>query len=228
MEFKQFLIIQNKANSTINRIVSNFALMVKNAKRDGYLKDNPCEHITKLPQNEPEKIFLMMEELNTWMEFPLASQKMKAYRDMFTWLCLTGMYLADLRAFHEQHFTRVQGELFIDTEREKNGSRFVLRVHPKVNELWEQYHGLWPKISGQKFNRNLQQLAEMMGIDKILTMKSGRKTFANYMESKGIEPQRIADMMGHKHFSMTRKHYSKVQLEGVYEATKHLYEAKVA
>lgn len=207
---------------TINKNIKTFKMTLKHAVKEKVLKEDPLAHWEYLKVDTLEKIYLTVDELMQWATFPLKSEKFKGIRDLFTWMSLTGMYKKDVDKFTEEHFKRVQGKLFIDTFRDKNGSRYCLPVHPIAWNIWEQYKGIFPIMSEQKINRCLKELAYQMGIDKDLSIKSGRKTFGNFMESHGMDAQTIADMMGHKSYNMTRKHYTNVQVEGIALKTEKL------
>ena len=68
---------------------------------------------------------------------------------------------------------------------------------------------LLPVLSNQKMNAYLKELADICGIDKILTTHTARHTFATYALANGVSIENVAKMLGHSDTKMTR-HYAHV------------------
>ena len=70
---------------------------------------------------------------------------------------------------------------------------------------------LFPKISNQKFNEYLKEIADIVGISKNLTHHIARKTFAStVLLYNDIPMEVVSELLGHSKLSTTQEHYAKV------------------
>ena len=75
-----------------------------------------------------------------------------------------------------------------------------------------------PKISNQKFNSYLKEIADIVGISKNLTHHLARKTFATTVLLYNDVPMEIvSELLGHSKMSITQEHYGKVVQKKVSE-----------
>ena len=69
---------------------------------------------------------------------------------------------------------------------------------------------LLPVLSNQKYNSYLKELADSCNIDKALSSKMARNTFATTVTlANNVPMESISKMMGHKSLRQTQ-HYAKV------------------
>jgi site-specific recombinase XerD len=70
---------------------------------------------------------------------------------------------------------------------------------------------LLPRISNQKFNSYLKEIAEIVGIEKNLTHHIARKTFATTVLLYNDVPMEIvSELLGHSKMSITQEYYGKI------------------
>jgi integrase/recombinase XerD len=70
--------------------------------------------------------------------------------------------------------------------------------------------GLFPKISNQKLNGYLKEIADLCGIEKNLTFHLARHTFATTVTlSNGVPIESVSKMLGHSKITTTQL-YAKV------------------
>ncbi|WP_317165357.1 tyrosine-type recombinase/integrase [Chryseobacterium fistulae] len=68
-----------------------------------------------------------------------------------------------------------------------------------------------PKISNQKFNSYLKEIAEIIGIQKNLTHHIARKTFTtNVLLYNDVPIEIVSELLGHSKITITQEHYAKV------------------
>jgi integrase len=73
-----------------------------------------------------------------------------------------------------------------------------------------------PKISNQKYNEHLKEIAVLCGINTKLTTHSARKTFAILAtERYKFSLESISYMLGHSDIKTTQAHYARVRLNTV-------------
>ena len=94
---------------------------------------------------------------------------------------------------------------------------------PKSTNIIEKYNSdittyLLPKISNQKFNSYLKEIADIVGINKNLTHHIARKTFATTVLLYNDVPMEIvSELLGHSKISITQELYAKMVQKKVSE-----------
>ena len=215
--YKKFLISRNFSNIYINRNIQLIISLLSFAERNQYIKNNYLKSFEYLPKETKQKIYLTQTELNTFETYKYTSPALQRVQDLFLFQCYTGLDYSSMANFKENYIKQFQNQLYIEGERQKNNHKYMLPFNEKANVIFMKYGKSLPIISNQKYNAYLKQCCEIIGFEKQITTHSGRKTFANVMESKGIDRRTIADMLGHTKADMTLKHYSEVQIEGIFK-----------
>lgn len=214
-KFKTYLVSKKYASVYINKNIQALGSVIKHAHRLGHIKDNPLLYVEYLPTKAKPKIYLTLTELAELENFNVVQPSLQRVKDLFLWQCYTGMDYSTMKEFKAEFIKSHQTTLYIEGFREKTGSRYVLPLFDKAQTIWQKYGNSLPLISLQKYNTYLKNVIEMVGIAKNITTHSGRKTFANFWESKGLDRRTIADMLGHQKIDITLKHYSDIQIDGI-------------
>jgi integrase/recombinase XerD len=70
---------------------------------------------------------------------------------------------------------------------------------------------LLPRISNQKINSYLKEIADIVGINKNLTHKAARKTYAStVLLSNGVPMEIVSKLLGHQSMVVTERHYAEL------------------
>lgn len=73
-----------------------------------------------------------------------------------------------------------------------------------IEKYREQQQGLLPKISNQKMNAYLKEIADICNIQKNLTWYVSRHTFATTITlANGIKIENVSAMLGHTNIKQT-------------------------
>lgn len=56
----------------------------------------------------------------------------------------------------------------------------------------------------QRYNKELKEIAEVLGINKSLSSYVARHSFANCLKQKGVATDKISESMGHKNLTITQ------------------------
>ena len=95
--------------------------------------------------------------------------------------------------------------------RKKTGSIISVPILPKAEQILEKYKGELPKISNQRFNSYLKEVADILGIGNKLTHHVDRKTFATTILFYNEVPMEIvSELLGHSRLQVTQQHYVRV------------------
>lgn len=162
-----------------------------------------------------DAIFLTQMELNTIENKIFSTPRLEKVKDIFLFSCYTGYAPVDALELTERNLSEDStGNLWIMTSRAKTAIRANVPVLPTVENIIAKYKdqqkGLIPKISNQKMNAYLKEIADVCGINKHLTWYVARHTFATTVTlGNGVRLENVSAMMGHTNTKQTQ-HYAKV------------------
>lgn len=169
-----------------------------------------------------DAVFLTQEELNSIENKMISIDRLSKVRDIFLFSCYTGYAPVDASNLTQENIFRGNdGELWLLTNRAKTAIRANVPVLPPaaniINKYSGQQDGLIPKISNQKMNAYLKEIADICKIDKHLTWYVARHTFATTVTlGNGVRIENVSAMLGHTNIKQTQ-HYAKVLDQNVME-----------
>ncbi|MBZ4044386.1 site-specific integrase [Flavobacterium hibisci] len=162
-----------------------------------------------------DAVFLTQQELNTIENKIFPTPRLEKVKDIFLFSCYTGYAPVDALELTERNLSAdSNGNLWIMTSRAKTAIRANVPVLPTIEKIISKYKnqqkGLIPKISNQKMNAYLKEVADVCGINKHLTWYVARHTFATTVTlGNGVRLENVSAMMGHTNTKQTQ-HYAKV------------------
>ncbi|PWA10466.1 site-specific integrase [Flavobacterium laiguense] len=162
-----------------------------------------------------EGVFLSQHELNTIEEKHFSTIRLEKVKDLFLFSCYTGYAPIDASNLTANNLiTDSAGNLWLKTNRTKTAIRANVPVLPAVLKIINKYKnqqiGLIPKMSNQKMNAYLKEIADLCEIEKHLTWYVARHTFATTVTlGNGVRLENVSAMMGHTNIKQTQ-HYAKV------------------
>ncbi|MBF4487709.1 site-specific integrase [Flavobacterium sp. CSZ] len=149
-----------------------------------------------------DAVFLTQPELNTIENKTFSTPRLEKVKYIFLFSCYTGYAPVDAMDLTERNISEdSNGNLWIMTSRAKTAIRANVPVLPTVEKIISKYKnqqkGLIPKISNQKMNAYLKEIADVCGIDKHLTWYVARHTFATTVTlGNGVRLENVSSMMG--------------------------------
>jgi integrase len=165
--------------------------------------------------NVKDATFLTQHELNAIEEKLIGNERLQKVRDIFLFSCYTGYAPVDACALTKDNlYEDSSHDLWILTHRAKTAIKANVPVLPPVLKIITKYEnqqeGLIPKISNQKMNAYLKEIADICNINKHLTWYVARHTFATTVAlGNGVRIENLSAMMGHTNIKQTQ-HYAKV------------------
>lgn len=174
-----------------------------------------------------EATYLTEEELERIETKIFKIDRLERVKDIFLFSCYTGYAPVDaLKLTRKNIIQDADKNLWIKTNRQKTGTKANVPVLPQVLKIINKYQFdsdlLLPKISNQKMNAYLKEIAEIIGIDKNLTWYVARHTFATTVTlGNGIKIENVSSMLGHTTIKQTQ-HYAKVLDSSVSEDMRKL------
>lgn len=149
-----------------------------------------------------------------------SGNRLNYVKDIFLFSCYTGLAYVDVKKLKRSEIAvGVDGEKWIFTKRQKTDTPSRIPILPVAEELMDKYKDheqciiqdrLLPVLSNQKMNAYLKEIADVCGINKILTFHIARHTFATTVTlSNGVPIETVSRMLGHKNLRTTQ-HYAKI------------------
>ena len=222
-EFKGKLGIKN--NSVVKyfknlKTICNYAIKIE------FIDKNPFNaYCGKIKVTEAT--YLNQDELDRIETKVFKIDRLERVKDIFLFSCFTGYAPVDaLKLTRKNIIQDADKNLWIKTNRQKTGTKANVPVLPQVLKIINKYQfdsdSLLPKISNQKMNAYLKEIAAVCEIEKELTFHIARHTFATTVTlTNGVPIESVSKMLGHKNLRTTQ-HYAKVLDKKVSEDMKIL------
>lgn len=201
----------NIQNNTAIQHIKRLRSVAKIAIDFGWLQRDPfLAH--RMKATEVFRDYLTNEELDR-LSRRRFSKRLTIVRDMFLFSCYTGLSYADTVKLETSDVVIENGETWLQTHRVKNNNRVRVPLLAPAQVLLERYKDhprtlngrLLPRISNQKANAYLKEIAKTIDLTKNLTYHCARHTFATTITlTNGIPIETVGQMLGHKKLATTQ------------------------
>lgn len=221
-KFQRFLLERMQPGTTagVHRVLRKF---VRRAKNDSLIEKNPYDRF-RLPMENVRMVYLTAEEIDRIRQYR-GTQRLEKVRDIFLFQCLTGMSFVDMQALQPSDIVKGgPGGAYIEKERLKTGASAIIPLFDEASALAEKYadtNHCFPRMSNQKLNAYLKEIADICGIEKTLTSHVARHTLGTLLVSKGLAMESVASILGHKTTRTTAK-YAKILIGKIQADLKRL------
>lgn len=164
------------------------------------------------PANRP---FLSEQELQKMFDTRFSEPNLERIRLIFLFSCFTGIRFNDAQKLQKVNLQEQVDGWYLCFVVSKTGKQQVLPLIDAAKEILDQFemdyaeelairNRLLPKISNQKFNKNLKVVAAKLGIQKTLSHHIARHTFATSMLNKGMKIEALQGFLGHSNIRETQ------------------------
>lgn len=213
-------------NITIAKQLSTLKTFLSYAKKHG-VKVPEGYHDFKIRREQLEVIALTNKEFETLFYFDLSSNKRLAQvRDVFCLACTTGFRYSDLKQLRSEHVKDDEIRLTV----KKTKELLSVPLTPYSRAILDKYKGQYkplPVISNQKMNDYLKELCELVGINEpieivrfrgaereshihpkyvLISVHTGRKTFATLSLERGMSAEEVMTITGHKSYASFKRY----------------------
>ncbi len=223
--------VRKCGNNSAVKYIKNFGKIIRICLSNGWLEKNPFANY-KAKVKEVKRVFLVEEEIQTLLEKKFATERLNQVRDIFLFSCFTGLAYVDVKKLTKRNVvTGIDGEKWIYTSRQKTDTASNIPLLPVAVQIISKYSNqamgddtdkLLPVVSNQKMNAYLKELADICGINKLLTFHIARHTFATTVTlTNGVSIESVSKMLGHKNLRTTQ-HYAKIMDKKVSDEMKVL------
>jgi integrase/recombinase XerD len=202
------------AQATINKLIQRLRKPVKIAVSEGYLDRDPFM-LHKSKRVKKEIVFLSPEELQALENHKFSQLKLQLVQNLFVFSCYTGLPYNELLNLKYNNIIKgFDGNLWIKMKREKTSKELSIPLLPKALKILELYSNeglVFPRISNQKYNSYLKEIADLVGIEKRMTTHMARRTFASTVLLYNDVPMEVvSELLGHSSMKITQDSYGKV------------------
>jgi len=222
IEFENMLRSFNErtiANNTIMKHIQRLRKMMTMAYHMEWIDRDPFAKY-KATLQKVERGFLTEGELSRIEVLPYSLERIQTAKDLFIFSCYTGIAYGDIMLLTKDNIVfGLDGYQWIMTKRQKNGNPVKIPLLPKALSLIENYKEhpktiqrgtLFPRISNQKLNNYLKEIATLCSISKNITFHMARHTFATTVTlSNGVPIETVSKILGHTKIATTQI-YAKV------------------
>ncbi|EOR92746.1 integrase [Arcticibacter svalbardensis MN12-7] len=223
-KFTDYLMTECKlVNNTIGRYIKTVKSFMNFATERGYTTNFKFKTFRVIKQ-DADIIYLTEAELLKIYRFENLPPRLDAVRDAFCLGCFTGLRFSDLS---ELRFANLK-EDFIELKSKKTRDFLRIPLNDFAKAILKKHQGNPPQmISNQKMNDYIKEIGELAGIKqniiltqyqgatklekaepkyKFLSTHSARRTFVTLSLEKGMRPEVVMSITGHKDYATFKKY----------------------
>jgi site-specific recombinase xerD len=217
-QYEEYLLERGLKPITINKIIQRLRQMITYALRCNYIQRDPFVDYKPLKERK-QLIFLTQEELDKLEGYHFSQERLEQVKNIYLFSVYTGLaYNEAVNLLHDHISRGFDGRNWITLTRQKTDREFSIPLLPQAEKLIgilaeskEDDGYVLPRISNQKINSYLKEIAEIVGIHKKLTHHTARKTFASTVLLYHDVPIEVVSMLlGHSDIAVTQKSYAQV------------------
>lgn len=175
------------ANNSAIKHLKNLGKIMRECLAKKWISHDPfAGHKNKL--KKVERVKLSEHELSLLYQKEISNVRICQVRDVFLFCCYTGLSFIDVQKLSRSDIQKgSDGMQWIFIKREKTAVASHVPLLPIALELKEKYNEhvgcmvsekIFPVSSNQKMNAYLKEVADLCGIEKLLTFHIARHTFA--------------------------------------------------
>jgi len=119
------------------------------------------------------------------------------------------------------------GNQWIQMKRKKTNKMISIPLLPKAKAILNIYDEIGdyalPKFSNQKINSYLKEIGGIVGINKSISHRMARKTFAStVLLYNDVSIEIVSELLGHSSIKITQEYYGKIVQKRVSEEMKRI------
>jgi site-specific recombinase XerD len=196
----------------------------------------------KVRNEDSDQVALNKQEIKKISELTDLSEKQEKTRDLFLIQIHTGLRYSDLANLKPENINYDSNTISLKMIKTKTSIR--IPIPNEVALIFKKYNGTLPAISNQKYNKNVKELCKIaeftepiqrvnyVGGKRIeetqpkyefVTSHTGRRTFITESLLRGVLPEEIMKITGHKSMKSFQK-YIKITDNGAINSMRKAWE----
>lgn len=218
--FEYYLKTEEKIqHNTTMKYIQNLKKIIHLSVKNGWLHRDPFTDF-KCSFKKVERNILTQEEIDRLENKTFTPRRIEIVKDLFVFSCYTGLAYIDVMGLTQNNISvGIDGEKWLFTQRHKTGEKVRVPLLPVALAILNKYKSdpevlskdsLLPKLSNQRLNGYLKEIADLCGINKNLTFHLARHTFATTITlANGVPIETVSKLLGHTNIKTTQI-YAKV------------------
>lgn len=204
--------LKNK-DSTINKNMSCIKKYCRAAIKEGYMTKNPFENIKVKTRSKSDFTYLTEEELTTLVDLYKSNSLTENYQSVlqiFLFMCFSSLHIGDAKNIRIEGIGKSSFTYYRIKLRNSKPDPIVIPLSDPLKKIIRKASGkrkngllFTTVISDQKINEYLKRIARKVGINKPLSSKAGRHTFATLFLQKTKDLATLKEIMGHSDYRET-------------------------
>lgn len=204
--------LKNK-DSTINKNMSCIKKYCRAAIKEGYMTKNPFENIKVKTRSKSDFTYLTEEELTTLVDLYKSNSLTENYQSVlqiFLFMCFSSLHIGDAKNIRIEGIGKSSFTYYRIKLRNSKPDPIVIPLSDPLKKIIRKASGkrkngllFTTMISDQKINEYLKRIARKVGINKPLSSKAGRHTFATLFLQKTKDLATLKEIMGHSDYRET-------------------------
>lgn len=193
-KFEAFWVGKHAPN-TINTTFKYVGRILKQAKVEKLISDDPFDHFKKPKFKQTDRIYLVESEIKKLvglMDKDIEHSLLVTLK-YFLLACYTGIRHSDWGKFEYDKW--VEGD-FIKLRATKNNVHVVMPIGKTLNKILRAVDGQPKPYTNQKCNQKLKAIAAIAGIKKNISTHTGRHTFGYMCAANGLPESTTAALLG--------------------------------
>jgi integrase len=225
-KFSNYLMNQELINNTISKYITMLKTFL-NWSVSRKISNNLDYREFHTKNDKVDIIYLSQDELNKIYELDLKDRPaLDNARDVFCFACYTGQRFSDVSAIKREDIK----DRFWHLRVTKTRDILKIPLNEYAKEILDKHKNdkkPLPSISSQKTNQHLKELRKLAGIDEpikivkyrgaepientfpkyeLVTMHTARRTFVTLSLEKGMRPETVMEITGHKDYKTFKKY----------------------
>lgn len=177
-----------------------------------------------IPKQAPKlPTYFTPAQITKWEQYKTRSHGRQKAADLFVLVMHTGFDYGDLYQVGRHHLHVRDGIKYLIKPRRKNGNEAIIPLSTVAERILEKYDYKMRLIANSTFNEAIKHIADEIGINTYLTVKSGRKIFMmDKLNNKRHSLEATSRMGGHNSIKTTEQTYVRVTFDLVHREFKRL------
>jgi integrase len=234
-------------NSSAIKILVILKTMLNQATNKGYNNDYTflkafAEVKKKIKVNNEDYIVALNEdEFELIQNYVPSTKKLEKVKDLFLLQIFMGVRISDLKTITLDNIDK--NNKLIHIYQKKTKDYLSIPIHEKIEKILNKYPDELPILSDQKYNEYIKELCKAAGINqpvikqkmygnkivnetnpkwKMISSHTARRTFITLSLKKGILPEYVMKVSGHKSRKSFEK-YIKITRNEAHDAIRNVW-----
>lgn len=208
---------KNLSNNTQGKLIKIIKSFMHYTLEKGIHSNSKFIKTLKKFKEETVKVVLTLTELEQVENLENVPPELQAIKDIFLIQIYTGLRNSDLNNLKKENINLRERRITIYTIKTQDAT--VIPISKKLYHILEKYNRDIPKMSSQWYNRGLKKLCKLAGIDtrvqlthyignvrkdmikpkyELVSSHTARRTFITLSLKKGVLPEMVMKVSGHK------------------------------